>query len=920
MKRLRIFKMRETFLLLLLTTLFSSYVSGQSSDRILFNGKEMWLNGGNVAWNIYARDIGPGETDFDAFKDMFEQVQASGANTMRLWVHTTGAHTPEWDDNNTEIVGPGEGTIEDLRTLLNMAEDHNITMMLCLWAHGMLNENLSSEVKTRNHSLLASKDITQTYIDNALIPMVEELGDHPALLTWEIFNEPEGMATEFGFNGHERTPMVNIQRFVNQAAGAIRRAQPNALVSNGTHTFNSLAVTSVANSKNYYSDEELISIGGDSLGTLDYYMVHYYASAPTQRSPFHNTYDSWGLDKPVVVGEVGVIEPDFRGLPGDSLYQIAYDNGYAGVLSWQWVDWYQNRGDFGQAWLNSLEQMKYMSEKYPEIINIQFTRPRIDSFEARFSEIEAGGATELSWDVKRGVDVSINGEPVDSIGSMIVRPNENITYTLIGIGTDASTDTAEIEIHVLPAESVNRAFAQNSRASTFESCCGTERTSDLAFDGDLNTYWSSAWSGGSGENPIDPNLDGDPDKEWIDVELEYAIELSSVTIHWGENFSTEFEVLASLDGVRWNKVYTETNGDGGMDSIRIESPTIAKYVRMNAFERNSTFGHNISELVVRGPVSLIQPASLEILSPQNGAEFGIGSQVEFEIEARDDGTIEYVALFANGDSVAVSKFEPYPIIYSNIEEGATNFYLKTVDDDGLVVYSDSVIVFGSSTVASTRLEAEEANLIGNLVIQWDLEGASKGAAVLMRQDAEILWDNLDFPSAKEAEISVRYILPFNYKKNFLLINGQHVDTLEFELPLDTWMNVSTTIELTEAIESISIGSFWGFMTFDYVDVTLKGISVSNEDDIHPTQFSLQQNYPNPFNPSTNINYSIPQASNVELTVYSITGQKVATLIQEAQNSGQYSITWNASDVASGLYLYRLKTDFGVISRKMVLIK
>src|SRR6056297_208380 len=86
------------------------------------------------------------------------------------------------------------------------------------------------------------------------------------------------------------------------------------------------------------------------------------------------------------------------------------------------------------------------------------------------------------------------------------------------------------------------------------------------------------------------------------------------------------------------------------------------------------------------------------------------------------------------------------------------------------------------------------------------------------------------------------------------------------------------------------------------------------------KFELKQNYPNPFNPSTNITYSLPQQSDVQLRVYDMVGREVATLINREQAAGAYTITFDASELSSGMYLYRLDTGSTTITRKMMLIK
>lgn len=88
----------------------------------------------------------------------------------------------------------------------------------------------------------------------------------------------------------------------------------------------------------------------------------------------------------------------------------------------------------------------------------------------------------------------------------------------------------------------------------------------------------------------------------------------------------------------------------------------------------------------------------------------------------------------------------------------------------------------------------------------------------------------------------------------------------------------------------------------------------------PVNFDLSQNYPNPFNPTTTIRFSVPQKSNVKLEVYSITGQLVAVLFNGEKNTGRYEISFDASKLASGTYIYKLTNGSSVLAKKMMLIK
>jgi hypothetical protein len=129
-----------------------------------------------------------------------------------------------------------------------------------------------------------------------------------------------------------------------------------------------------------------------------------------------------------------------------------------------------------------------------------------------------------------------------------------------------------------------------------------------------------------------------------------------------------------------------------------------------------------------------------------------------------------------------------------------------------------------------------------------------------------------------------------------------------------------------------IGTGVGFNHTTGLAFSINGpiVSVDGEQSVIPEEYSLKQNYPNPFNPTTKIEFSLPVAADVELVVYNILGQQVASLIKEQRSAGNYSIFWNADDtkgmkLSSGIYLYKLKATGSDGSefqetRKMVLLK
>ena len=105
---------------------------------------------------------------------------------------------------------------------------------------------------------------------------------------------------------------------------------------------------------------------------------------------------------------------------------------------------------------------------------------------------------------------------------------------------------------------------------------------------------------------------------------------------------------------------------------------------------------------------------------------------------------------------------------------------------------------------------------------------------------------------------------------------------------------------------------------DWFDQQVNIIGTSNLPVVE--SITLFPNYPNPFNPVTNINYSLPFKGNVKLTVFDITGREVKTLVNQSQNSGYYSVSFDASDFASGIYIYKLQAGSFEQSRKMILLR
>ncbi len=145
------------------------------------------------------------------------------------------------------------------------------------------------------------------------------------------------------------------------------------------------------------------------------------------------------------------------------------------------------------------------------------------------------------------------------------------------------------------------------------------------------------------------------------------------------------------------------------------------------------------------------------------------------------------------------------------------------------------------------------------------------------------------------------------------------------IPIDYAMNDADATGQREGIMTYSPNNedqSWADVSrwaYTWIGDSMVGVD-EKEDANTVVTFDLAQNYPNPFNPATVIKYSIPTSEFVELKVFNVLGQEVASLINNVQNAGVHYVNFNASDLASGVYVYRLNAGSFVSTKKMLLIK
>ncbi len=170
--------------------------------------------------------------------------------------------------------------------------------------------------------------------------------------------------------------------------------------------------------------------------------------------------------------------------------------------------------------------------------------------------------------------------------------------------------------------------------------------------------------------------------------------------------------------------------------------------------------------------------------------------------------------------------------------------------------------------------------------------------------------------------TMRYMFPYSLGTRVYLTNPGDVAEVELDIWAPEPLNLENC-ELVAFVQSESNREVLQAAKLPLMGLTL--VDIEDEQVELPTDFRLEQNYPNPFNAGTVISYRLSSDSPVELTIYDILGKKIMTLIDENQAAGHYSVNWNGLDsdgksVASGVYLYRLKSEGRSQSKRMMLVK
>jgi hypothetical protein len=189
---------------------------------------------------------------------------------------------------------------------------------------------------------------------------------------------------------------------------------------------------------------------------------------------------------------------------------------------------------------------------------------------------------------------------------------------------------------------------------------------------------------------------------------------------------------------------------------------------------------------------------------------------------------------------------------------------------------------------------------------------------LILPGANYYWDE-KFPSGYVVEAKIPWT-------TFVLVAGDSLFKPQagMKIPIDIAVNDADATGSREGMITLSIAnndnSYNDVSAWTYTWIGNKTTVDVKDEQMTVLSYSLLQNYPNPFNPTTQISYSLPKSGFVSLKVYDVLGREVTTLVNQNQNSGSYNITFNASNLSTGVYFYKLDAGDFLSIKKMLLVK
>lgn len=450
-----------------------------------------------------------------------------------------------------------------------------------------------------------------------------------------------------------------------------------------------------------------------------------------------------------------------------------------------------------------------------------------------------------------------------------------------GIYINASGDAPEILSNAIIKNSTNPQYHQ------YQGIYSVSNSTPFISQNDIQGFNYGMYLGGgtnatftnSSYTTLQPNNRLTNNNEGLIVAWgSYTLAGNSLNTGWDN--SIYGNPTADLDVYNSSTVYAENNFWGNPFIYFVDNTSSAYFYPMLSSDPWIGFSLKISQPPI---VSANKFPSYKILSKNNnvsGSEFNSGIQLEKQGDI--DGAINFYKQCLSNVSIA--------------EYALTKLaYLKNrYDRPDIKTYFESLLTTSNQNYAPVVI-----NLLARMYLkegQYDKAVALWDGLILKYPNSYYSW-NAKFDELFAAQ---------NYKNDLTRANQIFTEIKNANLTNDYLLKAQEIAQF-----ALNSGSGSGIYKNYYAHNNYQNL---------PAQYSLSQNYPNPFNPSTIIHYEIPNDGLVILKVYDELGKEVMTLINRYERKGRYDVTFNASQLPSGIYFYQIRTNDYLATKKMLLLK
>ncbi|MFZ0453665.1 MAG: arylsulfotransferase family protein [Ignavibacteriaceae bacterium] len=384
--------------------------------------------------------------------------------------------------------------------------------------------------------------------------------------------------------------------------------------------------------------------------------------------------------------------------------------------------------------------------------------------------------------------------------------------------------------------------------------------------------------------------------------VEYSLDEQNKTAALVNRYSHNNNILSRTRGdieelpngnklISWGEVIdpavTEIRPD---NSIAYEMSFISKFMRFHTYKfswKTNLFNTNVDSVnfgkiagrdSAKKNITIFNPHNATVIINQffcKEASFSVLNQLPVSIPAKDSAVITV-------------KFAP---VHNGVFNDILNIRFIDTTISGNVELIANQVYLSGSTISLINPVYPPSNLVASSI----------------EKKIKLTWkDNSD----NESGFVIEKKTGDSTSRNSFFV----IDTVSANDTSYTDSLVTDSVDYTYRVYAFNSDTISSFSNYSSSIVT----SVKSTDVVK--RYALYQNYPNPFNPATNIKYEIPKPGLVTIDIFNILGQKVKTLLNKYQNAGRYSIRFDASDLPSGIYFYRLKVNQFTAVKKLVLLR